>query len=45
MRWTWDEVNDLPRNVYDVLVEELNKEADELARERDKHERAARRRR
>jgi hypothetical protein len=31
MRWTWDEVQSLPPNVYQVLVEELNREADELA--------------
>lgn len=26
MHWTYDDVADLPRDVYDVLVEELNKE-------------------
>lgn len=25
MHWTYDEVQDLPQHVYDVLIEELNK--------------------
>lgn len=28
MRWTYDDVLTLDQDVYDVLVEELNKEAD-----------------
>lgn len=35
MRWTYDEVLNLPADVYDVLVEELRREHDE--RERAAH--------
>lgn len=35
-RWTWDYVQELPQNVYEVLVEELNREAEELKKERER---------
>lgn len=28
MHWTYDELLDLPAYVYDILVEELNKDAE-----------------
>lgn len=31
MRWTWDELQDLPFDVYQVLIEELQIEQQELA--------------
>jgi hypothetical protein len=36
MRWTWDDLQSLPMNIYEVLVAELNREAEELARERER---------
>lgn len=36
MRWTWDELQTLPINIYQVLIEELNREADEYTRDRER---------
>lgn len=38
MRWTLDELLSLPNDVYVVLVEELNREAEEIQRDREARE-------
>ena len=35
MHWTYDDVLNLPADVYDILVEDLSKEAEAASREPD----------
>ncbi len=38
MRWTLDELLSLPNDIYVVLVEELNREHEEMKRDQEERE-------
>lgn len=37
MGWSWRDLQGLPERMYPVLIEEINREAEEIQRARDGH--------